>query len=399
MGKIGLFDFSYIYPNLQLLLYPAMMSDIQYKNYIDDIIDKSLETYLDYLNPTTLSDDIVSLVNQKEYSTLEAIAYWKEKLTQKEINKVKWYGDTFLTNVDKEIKNSTSALISDLNYHQRLRYLQNSLKRYSISQPLFDTNQELLSHSLNCEIIPSTLFQRDHFANIVQFANGKYAYIDEYLEPPLLQQLEERGLAYYVRVNPNYLYEKHPPILIKEAAWRKPSPKWKNAIGIRHNQKDGFSYYIPDDVDIKTNPFEYSDRYILHILRIEGEYKRNRDGYFSMMVEELKEVSHPFLDEYYIVGRMIHLDSIEDGEKGLNAKLKHIDLAINLYIENDAISRMNERLENGGKVVDATCRSHILRLNDAQLSDIVMFSTFFESKSLQDEWIKDMFTGNTHTKS
>ena len=369
-----------------------MMSDSQYEDYTSTLIDKSLETYLDYLHPMKLSDDIESLVNQKENSTLEAISYWKQRLTQNEADKIKWYGDTFLTNVDKELRNITSALIADLNYRQRLRYLENSLKKYSINQPLFASNQELLSHSLNEELIPSTQFQRDFFANVVRFTNGKYAYIDESLEPPLLQQLEERGLEYYVRVNPNHLYEKHPSILIKEAAWRKPSPKWQNAIGIKPNQKDGFSYYIPDDVDIKTNPFEYSDRYFLHILRIEGEYKRNRDGYFSMMVEELKEVSHPFLDEYYIVGRMIHLDSIEDGGKGLNAKLKHIDLAINLYIENDAISRVNERLENGGKVVDATCRSHILRLNDAQLSDIIMLSTFFESKSLQDEWIKDMFT-------
>ena len=374
-----------------------MMSDIQYKDYINNMIDKSLKTYLSYHNPMNLSDAVVSLMSQKEHTTMEAISYWKLRLTQKEIDKVKWYGDTFLTDIEKDLRTITAALIVDLGYHQSLRYLQHSLEKYTVSQPLFSSNQKLLSHTLNDELIPSSQLQRDYFANVVQFANGKYAYIDDSLEPPLLQQLEERGVTYYVRVNPNYLYEKHPPVLIKEAAWRKPSPHWQNAIGIKPNKHDGFSYYIPDDVDVKTSPFEYIDRNFLHILRLEGEYKRKRDGYFSMMVEELKEVNHPFLEEYYIVGRMIHLDSIEDGEKGLNAKLKHIDLSINLYIENDAISRVNERLENGGKIVDATCRSHLLRLNDAQLSEIITFSSFFESKCLQDEWIKDMFTSDTQT--
>lgn len=369
-----------------------MMSDNQYTDYANDIIDKAVQTYLDYHKPMTLSDYVESLVNQKEYSTLEAIAYWKERLTQNEINKIKWYGDTFLTSINEEQKDITSALIADLNYRQRLRFLENSLERYSTSQPLFESNQELFSQTLNNELIPSTQFQKVFLKNVVRLSDGKYAYIDESLEPSLLQQLEERGLAYYVRVNPNYIYETHPPILIKEAAWRKPSPKWHNAIGIKPNKNDGFSYYIPEDVDLKTHPYEYIDRYFLNILRLEGEYKRKRDGYFSMMVEELKEVSHPFLEEFYIIGRMIHLDSIEDGEDGLNAKLKHIDLAVNIYTGDDAINRVNERLENGGKIVDATYRSHILRLNDALLSDIIPFSTFFESKCLQDEWIKDMFT-------
>lgn len=342
-----------------------------------------------------LSDEIVSLVQQSDINTLEALSYWEERLTQKEIAKVKWYGDTFLTDITKELRDITSALIADLNYHQRLKYLENSLEKYSISQPLFKSNQALFSQTLNDELIPSTQFQKMLLKNILRLANGQYAYVDESLEPPLLQQLEDRGLTYYVRVNPNYIYETNPPILIKEAAWRTPSPKWQNAIGIKPNQKDGFSYYIPEDVDRDTHPYEYMDRYFLHILRLEGEYKRERDGYFSMMVEELKEEKHPFLDEYYIVGRMIHLDSYEDGEKGLNAKLKHIDLAINLYTEDAALDRINERLENKGKEVKATYRSHILRLNNTQLSDIIAFSTFFESKCLQEEWIKDMFTNDT----
>ena len=297
----------------------------------------------------------------------------------------------FLSEIDEELRYTASALIWDINYHQELRYLEKSLEKYSIEQPLFVSNEELLSYSLNKELIHSTTFKKIHIANVLQFTNGKYAFMDDSLEPFILKNLESRGTTYFVRINPLFYYEKNPPILIKEEAWRKPSPKWKNAIGIKPNCKDGFSYYIPDDIDINTNGYEHSDRYILGIFRLEGEYKRQRDGYFSMMVEELKEVKHPFKEDYYLIGRMIHLDSDESCEKGLDTKLKHIDLALNLYTGDNAIKRRNERLENGGRIVDASFRSHILRVNDTKLSDIILFSTFFESESLKNEWIKDMF--------
>ena len=57
-----------------------MMSDIQYEDYAQALIDKSLATYVSYQNTMKLSDDVVSLLTQKDDATLEAIAYWKQKL-------------------------------------------------------------------------------------------------------------------------------------------------------------------------------------------------------------------------------------------------------------------------------------------------------------------------------
>lgn len=374
-----------------------MMSDIQYEDYARVLIDESLATYLSYQNSMKLSDDVVELVNQKDDTTLEAIAYWKQKLDAIKIERIKRNVNISLFEIeDEDLKIIAAGLIADLNYRQRICYLRNSLEKYSINQPLFNSNNELLTRTISeNELVPSTLFQRDYMTNVVRFTNGKYAYIDESLEPQFLQNLEERGLTYYVRINPNYVSEQ-PYILHKRETWRAPSPKWKNAISIKPTCKDGFSYYIPDEIDMTTDPYMYIDRHFRHICRLEGFYKRKNDGYFEMMVEELKKEEHPFLEEeYYIVGRMIHLDSIEDGAKGFNAKLQHIDLAINLYTGNDAICREKTRLENCGEKVKVKPRSHILRLNNAQLSDIIMFSTFFESKYLQDEWINGMFTSDT----
>lgn len=378
-----------------------MMSDIQYEDYAQALIDKSLATYLSSHNSMKLSDDVVELVKQKDDTTLAAIDYWKQRLDAIKIERIKRNVNMSLIDIeDEDLKIIAAGLIADLNYRQEISFLRNSLEKYSINQPLFNSDNDLLTHTVSKnELIPSTLFQiDDRMANVVRFANGKYAYIDESLEPSILLHLKERGLTYYVRINPNYVYD-NPSILHKREIWRAPSPKWKNAIGIKAHCTDGFSYYIPDEIDLKTcTSLEYHDRRILNIFRLEGFYERNGDGYFEMMVEELKKEEHPFLEkEYYIVGRMIHLDSIEDGEKGFDAKLKHIDLAINLYIdEGTAKSREEKRLVNRKAIVNVTPRSHILRLNNARLSDIIMFSTFFESKYLQEEWINGMFISDTN---
>ena len=378
------------------------MSDIQYEDYAQALIDKSLATYLSSHNSMKLSDDVVELVKQKDDTTLAAIDYWKQRLTATEIEKIKRKVNTSLFDIEEEdLRINASALIADLNYRQRLRFLENSLKKYSVKQPLFDLDSDLLTPTVSKnELIPSTLFKRyDHISNVVQFANGKYAYIDESLEPLILQNLEERGLIYYVRINPNYVYDT-PSILHKREIFRAPSPKWKNAIGIKRYCDDGFSYYIPDDVKLEDNPHKYFERNDRGIFRLEGCYERRGDGYFEMMVEELKKEEHTFLeDEYYIIGRIIHLDSFEDGEKGFDAKLEHIDLAVNLYKGNAAFNRKNKRLENRSAKEKYTLSSHILRLDDARLSDLILFSTFFESKYLQDEWINGMFTSDVRTIS
>ncbi len=178
-----------------------MMSDIQYEDYAQALIDKSLATYLSSHNSMKLSDDVVELVKQKDDTTLAAIDYWKQRLKPIEIERLKRNVNISLIDIeDEDLKIIVAALIADLNYRQRICYLRISLEKYSINQPLYNSNNELLTSTVaENELIPSTLFHRDRMTNVVRFANGKYAYIDESLEPPILQHLEERGLTYYVR--------------------------------------------------------------------------------------------------------------------------------------------------------------------------------------------------------
>ena len=66
-----------------------MMSDIQYEDYAQALIDKSLATYLSSHNSMKLSDDVVELVKQKDDTTLAAIDYWKKGLKPIEIERLK----------------------------------------------------------------------------------------------------------------------------------------------------------------------------------------------------------------------------------------------------------------------------------------------------------------------
>lgn len=112
------------------------------------------------------------------------------------------------------------------------------------------------------------------------------------------------------------------------------------------------------------------------------------------MLEELSEYNHlTDSNRRYVVGRMIHLDSdAEIGTSFTNATLKHIDLAFNLYIDADADIRMGQTLADGDKVLDATHRTHVLRVEDVPFATVFKFAmSFFMSKYLTNEWLTENF--------
>lgn len=71
-----------------------------------------------------------------------------------------------------------------------------------------------------------------------------------------------------------------------------------------------------------------------------------------MMLEELTEYKHPTDNKQeYVIGRMIHLDTdAQVGAQFAIAVLNHIDLTYNLYINEDAITRLGQELCTGEPV-------------------------------------------------
>lgn len=113
-----------------------------------------------------------------------------------------------------------------------------------------------------------------------------------------------------------------------------------------------------------------------------------------MMIEELvehKNIIYP--TERYIIGHMIHLDTdAVIGTSFHKSKLNHLDLAINIYTGSNAESRLLTNLANGGKVADASFRTHLLRVENINFSDLFAFAySFLKSKTLVDEWKESQF--------
>ena len=73
------------------------------------------------------------------------------------------------------------------------------------------------------------------------------------------------------------------------------------------------------------------------------------------------------------------------------APLNHLDLAINMYFDG-AASRRRVQTLSGGRVEDASVRTHLLRIDGAPFSSCVEFARqFFQSNVLLSEWIGDQF--------
>ena len=112
-----------------------------------------------------------------------------------------------------------------------------------------------------------------------------------------------------------------------------------------------------------------------------------------MMLEELREERH--YGRFYVC-KCIHLDTDDAmGTDYRDAMLNHIDLAINVY-DSDAYHKRSQESLAGGMVVDATFRTHILRMEKVPFTDLFQLAAdFLDSKTLYWEWVNDLF-GKTY---
>lgn len=127
---------------------------------------------------------------------------------------------------------------------------------------------------------------------------------------------------------------------------------------------------------------------IKKIRRLDVIAQRKNSGVFSMMIEELQQESDDI-----VIGRCIHLDSSAPlGTNYEEVQLSHLDLAINVYFDDTGRERMASNLANGKKVTNATCRTHLFRIDDVPLSSLMVFARmFFISMTLLNEWTAEQF--------
>ncbi|MGO9112484.1 MAG: hypothetical protein ACLP9L_24905 [Thermoguttaceae bacterium] len=194
-----------------------------------------------------------------------------------------------------------------------------------------------------------------------------------------------------LRLDPREGGPRRLPMRLWEYVVRPPSPTWWRTFGLQRGKTDCAGFELdPNSVPEQLRDaarWEYAAK---GIRRLEVFVKRENQGRFSMMVEELSVRDDR---NGFILGRCIHLDSRSaEGTPFEKAELDHIDLAINVYQDDKRHARLEQRLCDGGKVVDASFHTHLLRINGPRFP--VLFDCaigFLQSTTLLCEWLRAQF--------
>lgn len=269
-------------------------------------------------------------------------------------------------------------------------------ENYDMSQPLFQKEPALFdairrrdNGVQDFELINNEAFEQINNSEILRI-NNSFTLIDSELNPLLYTWTKENftDKPLYIRANPYKVYNDIPPQRIFESISMPANPNWWKNLSIYNRNKEG-ACYILDDCSPKENMKQYWELHVKNILRLEVVAKRNNNGNLSMMIEEITGIDGKGLR----FGRMIHLDTDSPyGTDFENATLNHLDLAINVYEGENAVSRGDDNLASGDKTIDASFRTHLLRVENIPFKALFGFVTsFFKSQTLINLWLEDQF--------
>lgn len=337
-----------------------------------------------------------NILNEANPDALEAVNFRGQFIGKHEENiALTYFIFGHFTQYDTHKRIACICVGLEAEYIRGISNLKKQCELYSEDQLLFKTNPSLFHYVRDQELIDYSAIQRINDSEIICF-NNKYGYIDGYVPLPTLSWMSNNRpySPIYIRVNPHVVYSAQPPQRIYESQLVPPNPKWWHELSIYNRNHEGCSFFLDKSVDPEENMNEYWEYHCNKIRRLDVIAKRDGNGNLSMMIEELTEEKNIVSPtEKYIVSRMIHLDTDATmGTSFLDAKLNHLDLAINVYTEINAENRLLENLANGEKVTDASFRTHLLRIENINFSDLFDFAySFFKSKILVDEWIKTQF--------
>ena len=331
--------------------------------------------------------------------TYKAIEIKKQTMTDAEkINASGYLPLDFFKDLDDMSRLACYCSASDAAYEKDLQQQINECTPYSGEEPIFQ-NATFKENRIK-DLIKTGFGERKYGTNIFKLKK-QWGYYDHRIPVEMYDWIERcfKNNLSRIRVEPNGMYNHCPPEQLLECMVVPPQGKWWKNLKVYNRTHVGCSFILLGNDP--SNSADYIDyhRHNVRKLQVVASRKDSIENgvvkpYLSMLIEELSEFKHPTdPNRLYVIGRMIHLDTdAEIGTPFENAVLKHIDLAYNLYIDNDATIRMNQDLSNGGKVQDATTRTHILRVEDIPFDSIFKFSiSFFRSKTLVSEWFSNEF--------
>lgn len=294
---------------------------------------------------------------------------------------------------DKIIMGAIYCVATSIN--EKKNFLR-SFEPYSKDHPAFkDTNlsknkreDELISLE-GCKII-----------NDYVCFDGHYFQLSHYKES-MVEYLKETKDKYktFVRIDPYVVFDEKPPKKLLEVIIRPIDPKWIQKLNIYQGNMTAGEYVLQKPLEHQTSSdtpsveeqFAYKEYHELKIRKLDVYAARGYNNNLHMMVEELGE---KLRYGKYFIGKCIHLDTDDAvGTPYEKATLNHMDLAINVY-DRDSFEKRKEQSLSHGKVIDATVRMHILRVENVPFTHLPQLAAdFLDSRTLYREWMDDMFGG------
>ncbi|MFO0680521.1 MAG: hypothetical protein U0234_00655 [Sandaracinus sp.] len=328
--------------------------------------------------------------NMDRFEDVKLVALRRALLSSQDRAHVSGYLATGLFSaMEQEDRLAAFTVVIELDEEVTRRDLTRRFKRYEDTQPLFQLSPALWESARKTELIPATMFRHLRRSGLVEVHGGGWARLDPLLPPELLvwTQATFPAASLFVRLDPYFFSSSMPAEPLKEAAVRPSRPDWWKDLSLRAREKDGGHYELQPPVELTGATLDQYWEYNVRCVRsLEVYAERDKTENLSMMIEELSQERRAAR----MMGRCIHLDTdAEPGSPASTATLNHLDLAINVYLDEAAARRKPMRLSDG-KVEDASTRTHLLRIESVPFAATAEFvRQFFQSTVLFDEWARD----------
>jgi hypothetical protein len=187
----------------------------------------------------------------------------------------------------------------------------------------------------------------------------------------------------FVRLDPQKAWLQPAMQLLMEAILVPANPTWWRSLGLYRGQETGAQYVIDPPASAGDDIDAFVEYHVHGLRKLETIAQRKEPHHLTMMLEEL-EVRRDGL----LIGRCIHLDtSAPVGTPPSEAKVLHVDLAINVYRGALAAERLSSAMNDAEKV-KTPIRTHLLRAEQVPFDVLTLLSfMFFKSHILR----KDLF--------
>ncbi len=265
---------------------------------------------------------------------------------------------------------------------------------YSQEQPLFTEFPDLWNRirktdrgTPDFELIDISGMSIHPESQYLRVTGDLHAEIDSHLPPSVVDfaRLHYPKAPVHVRLNPYSIVTSGPFSSINEELIRPLTATFWQGLNLYSGQDDGFEFLLQRVELSKANAHRFIEYERHGHRKLEGFYRRKNEKYVSLMIEE---VGWEDEQREILRGLMIHADMhAPRGTPHEEAVLKHIDLAVNYYLGQNARVRMDQSLSDG-RVEDATMRMHLFRTEAVTLSSLPGFMIlFFKSRCLLAEFL------------